>query len=416
MANTLVSPAARSRRRVWTRSGALVAGVLWLVGGSSHVPMVLAESQTGTSAAGAAGGQAPGGRENGAGPSVRDHELTRQADERLRVLHQEADRLAGEARTLLGQLRKLEIARQIAVEELHQAEAAASTASQELDGLTERVSHLERLRDQERPRLRARFAELYKLGRGRYTRLLLSARDVRQFGQTVRTVAAVAARDQARVRDYEARLDTLNASRTEVGTRQQALDQRRQVAARAQAAAASAIAAQTSLVRDIDQRRDLNAQLVGEMQAVQQKLETTLTTSGATALIALPMGPFRGSLPWPASGAAQRSNRSVASVGRPGIEILAAEGTPVRAIHDGTVVYAGSFDGLGNLVIVDHGDQTFTLYGHLLELAVARGVTVAAREEVGRVGTSTVGHPLLYFELRVNGKAVDPRSWLEPAR
>ena len=76
------------------------------------------------------------------------------------------------------------------------------------------------------------------------------------------------------------------------------------------------------------------------------------------------------------------------------------------------MAYAGSFDGLGNLVILDHGAQTFSLYGDLLEMAVGRGVHVDRGQMVGRVGSPLTGSPALYFELRIEGRPVDPLQWL----
>lgn len=338
--------------------------------------------------------------------------LTRRADARLRVLHEEADRLASQERTILGELRQLELARQIAQEEFQQADTAVMAATTQLEALNEQVAVLERTRDEERPRLAARFAEMYKLGRGRHATLLLSVTDVRALGRTVRTLASLADRDRARVRAYEARLVTLQASRTESSAQQRTLDARRAEAAKARATTSMAIAAQAALVREIDARRDLNAQLVGELQVAQQKLEATLATGGNVP-VALPIGSFRGVLPWPVAGTTVRRPQGPAMAQRPGLEIAAPEGTPVRAIHDGVVAYAGSFDGFGNLAIVDHGEQTFSLYGQLLDIAVDRGASVTAQQVLGRVGLTAVGAPALYFELRVKGASVDPQVWLE---
>ena len=58
---------------------------------------------------------------------------------------------------------------------------------------------------------------------------------------------------------------------------------------------------------------------------------------------------------------------------RSGLEIAAPEGTSVRAVHGGTVGYAEGYTGLGTLVILDHGDNNFSLYGYLLSLSVQRG-------------------------------------------
>jgi septal ring factor EnvC (AmiA/AmiB activator) len=64
-------------------------------------------------------------------------------------------------------------------------------------------------------------------------------------------------------------------------------------------------------------------------------------------------------------------------------------------------------------VIVDHGDQIYTLYGHLGSAAVHKGDRVDAATTVGLAGRNPSGNPSLYFEVRVDGKAVDPLQWLK---
>ena len=96
------------------------------------------------------------------------------------------------------------------------------------------------------------------------------------------------------------------------------------------------------------------------------------------------------------------------------MEIATPEGTPVRAIHGGTVGYAEGYTGLGTLVILDHGGNNYSLYGYLLSLSVQRGEVVEAGAELGRVGPSPAGPPQLYFELRIDGRSVDPVQWLKP--
>ena len=341
-----------------------------------------------------------------------------QAAVRLQTLHEEADRLASEERTVLRQLRQLEIARQIASEELAQAERDAESASTALDALNDRVSQLEHERDAERPRIRARLVEMYKRGRGQYMKWLLSASDTRSLGRATRTVSALAARDRARVAAFERHLAELATARATAQSHQAELEARRAEAERAQSASERAITEQNALVREIDERRDLNARLAGELQAAQIRLDAALQNGQPTGSTWLPIGPFRGVLPWPAAGVAMRPSRGSPARGdlaarRPGIEIQSPEGASVVAVHGGTVAYAGSFEGLGNLVILDHGRQSFSLYGRLLDITVGRGEDVAKGQEIGRIGGSSPGLPALYFELRVGGRPVDPLDWLE---
>jgi septal ring factor EnvC (AmiA/AmiB activator) len=76
------------------------------------------------------------------------------------------------------------------------------------------------------------------------------------------------------------------------------------------------------------------------------------------------------------------------------------------------VAFAGPFTGYGNLVIVDHGAQTYSLYGQLQALQVSTGAKVERGLVVGTAGRVLVGIPGVYFEMRVDGKPVDPLEWL----
>jgi len=135
--------------------------------------------------------------------------------------------------------------------------------------------------------------------------------------------------------------------------------------------------------------------------------------AGATpaAVAALPLRPFRGDLDWPVNGTVRR--RFSRSSSSNGIEIAADEGADARAIHEGVVAFADTFAGFGNLVILEHGSQSFSLYGDLLEVAVRKGARLERGQRVGTVGPMPSGSAGLYFELRVDGQPVDPLQWLK---
>ena len=341
--------------------------------------------------------------------------LSRRAAERLKTLHEEAEKLASQEKSLLGELRRLEVDRQIRSEELRQAESAAARVAAELVALDRQIATLERQSRDDIPVLRERVVSLYKLGSGGYVRLLLSTSDVRRFGQASRLVVELADQDKRRVAEHQRRLEDLNGSRQSVTERQAKLATLKAQAERARVEADRVLAARNALVREIDQRRDLNAELSGELMVAQQKLQSAVTGLSGDAPPSLPIGPFRGDLDWPLAGALrQRFGASDARRGvNNGIDIAGAEGLPVHAVHDGTVAYADLFTGFGQLVIVDHGGQNFSLYGNLKDIAVAKGAHVRGGETIGSVGVAPTGATGLYFELRIDGHAVDPLQWLK---
>lgn len=94
-----------------------------------------------------------------------------------------------------------------------------------------------------------------------------------------------------------------------------------------------------------------------------------------------------------------------------GIDIGADRGAPIVAARNGVIVFAGWYHAYGRTVIIDHGNGWTTLYGHASSLAVRSGQSVSAGQLIARVGcTGRCTGPHLHFEIRVNGRAMDPLS------
>ena len=117
---------------------------------------------------------------------------------------------------------------------------------------------------------------------------------------------------------------------------------------------------------------------------------------------------------WPADGTI--SSKYVAGEPtRQGIDITGTEGQPVRAAADGVVVYSGSgLVGYGELVIVKHNDAWLSAYGHNRSRMVNEGQRVTAGQQIAQMGHTGAAHDLLHFEIRFNGKPVDPMAYLPP--
>ena len=113
---------------------------------------------------------------------------------------------------------------------------------------------------------------------------------------------------------------------------------------------------------------------------------------------------------WPAAGAVARGFSSTV---HKGIDIAGAKGDPVRASAAGRVVYAGAgIAGYGNLLIVRHNARYLSAYGHNDRLLVGEGEQVAAGQRIATRGSSGTDSVKLHFEIRRDGKPVDPLSLL----
>ena len=99
--------------------------------------------------------------------------------------------------------------------------------------------------------------------------------------------------------------------------------------------------------------------------------------------------------------------------GQNGIEIKAPMGAEIQAVLSGKVLYADWFKGFGNIMIIDHGDHTFTVSGYCSELLKKPGDPVSQGETIALVGSvGSLKGPCLYFEIRRHGKPQDPMEWL----
>ncbi len=213
-------------------------------------------------------------------------------------------------------------------------------------------------------------------------------------------------------------------------SRAQLQDERRALAAKAAAvqAAAEELAAQerrlAGLKEELTRQRlarvkraeALRAQrLQGEAQlgSLLSALEALRRQAALEA--AQKVSTAKGKLPWPARGRVVGRFAPNASPPSTGIDIATAEKEPVRAVAAGKVVHSDALRGLGQVVIVYHGETYYSVYAFLAETSVGEGQGVAQGDVLGRCGFSPKAKgPGLRFELRSGAKAVNPLEWLAP--
>ncbi len=115
---------------------------------------------------------------------------------------------------------------------------------------------------------------------------------------------------------------------------------------------------------------------------------------------------------WPVAGPLL-ARFSSGSTPNKGVDLAGAIGDPVRAAATGKVVYAGSgLLGYGNLVIVNHNEQYLSAYAHNSRIFVKEGDTVKAGDKIAEIGSTGTSRPMLHFEIRRDGKPVDPLKYL----
>lgn len=172
-------------------------------------------------------------------------------------------------------------------------------------------------------------------------------------------------------------------------------------------------------LQNILNSRPQTRQLALEFIRINHKLDTTIGTLTPGPAKSSSIRSHRGSLPWPTLGSLishfghKVESKSGTVTTQNGISLQAPYGTPVYAIFDATVVHTGWLAGYGQIVVLDHGERYHSIVGHLRSADVIVGQEIKQSDPIGTVGDSgSLTGTKLYFELRSNGKPIDPIEWL----
>ncbi len=160
-------------------------------------------------------------------------------------------------------------------------------------------------------------------------------------------------------------------------------------------------ASERAEAEEIDALQAASARIAAQIRAAQSRNTGPTQTPSNAGLIWPVQGPVTSPFGW-------RWGRM-----HEGIDIGVGYGTPIQAAAGGTVIYCGWEEGYGNFVVIDHGGNLATAYGHQSRIAVTCGQQVNQGDVIGYVGCT--GHcfgPHLHFEVRVNGNPVDPLGYL----
>ena len=325
-------------------------------------------------------------------------------------------------RSLLGDLEGLDRRLARINEELIGARARAVRAETDFGRVeAERRETGERL-SRGRAAMGRRVAALYKTGETGSLRVLFSSESPWDWLSRASTLRALI--------DYDRRLlaATLAASRDlrRMGAEAASAAQERDRAAEAVAGRHGLLARERVEKRELLARVRLDGEreraLLSESESAAQALESALERMSRQRGRARGRGDLaarKGRLEAPVSAPVRHSFGRVTDprfgtqTFRKGVEFDADRGVDVQAVALGEVRYADWFRGYGRIVILDHGEGYFSVYGHLDRIGVRVGQWVNESQAVGVVGdTGSLEGPGLYFELRRGSKPLDPSEWL----
>jgi len=368
----------------------------------------------------------------GPGPAAQEANPAK-AEADLKAVRSQIDKVRAEMERDAGKRDKL-------AREIEESEKTVSGARGELEKLRrERAEHTARRAElagqkrkeesalaQDRAALAGQIRAAHMIGQEEPLKLLLNQRDPAEAGRVFtyyQYFGRARASQIAAINGHIAELNTLDADLAQEEQRLTSLEeQQRGEVVKLQSARDRRGRALASLetesknrARELDRLKDQQGgleKLVRELRRALERIEKFPTDSKDA------FAKLRGKLAWPANGKllAAFGQTRAGGVKWDGVLVSAEQGSPVRAVYHGRVVYADWLSGLGLLTIIDHGDGYLSLYGHNERLYKEVGERVTAGDTIASVGDSGGrSTPALYFEIRKAGRPIDPRPWFKNA-
>lgn len=276
--------------------------------------------------------------------------------------------------------------------------------------------------------LASRLVSLYKYGNSAGLDLVLSAGNVQDALTMTYLLRRVAEQDELFFRELEMRKVRLGAALEEREYQKKLLEEQRTALNKEKVTYQDVSQKRSLSLKKIRQREESHRKAAEELHQTQQELEKGIRrllqekknlaqTRQRDRKPLVP--PKKGRLSWPVQGTVtSRFGMRVhptfkTKVMHTGIDISAAQGTPVKAAAAGEVLFAGWLRGYGQIIVIDHGGDMTTVYAHLSRLLVEEGNRVAAGQTIGNVGSTGIATgPHLHFEVRASGDARDPLRYL----
>ncbi len=353
-------------------------------------------------------------------------------EELSRMVAREKEQLAeaaGKEKTLLGDLdlieRKLRYHRNKSEELLRRIGVNRSNIKR----IEREISRLETEVTGQNRSLSKRLAAMYKFGKASGLKVLFASSSYSDLQRRRKYLTLVVESDRRLIGRLEEGIDRLSMKRKDLGEEEKSLkahrrelEETRRSLARSRRNRLAMIKSirkdKANYLKAIEEFRSSSEDLQGMLDSLAEQIRRLDLFKGAK-----PGGSIlerKGFLAPPVKGPVisefgKRENPDFENVvtHNNGIEIRADEGTAIKAVDRGVVLWSDWFKGYGNLIIVDHGEGFYSLYAHCSELKKKVGDKVADREVIAKVGrTGSLKGPNLYFEIRRNGKAVNPRHWL----
>ena len=313
---------------------------------------------------------------------------------------------------------------------IDELDAAIAEGEDQLVTLEAELKEAESKVDIQNDNLGSRLRNMYKSGTVGFIDVLLDSGSFSDFLNNLDMVEKIYSSDRETLAGLEEAYDEIDTKKKEVETLQAELNESRAVAEKEKAELEEDKATVSAQKSEIASSNEETEAMLADLRADAEAMNKIAAEKGSSSSNSSYSGsstssgaPSSGSMAWPVPSVGTSHITSIygwrthpifgVGRGHTGVDIGAPHGSSVVAANAGKVIYSGWFGGYGNCVQIDHGGGVTTLYGHNSKLLVSVGQRVSRGQTIAKVGsTGDSTGPHCHFEVRINGKHVDPLDYI----
>jgi septal ring factor EnvC (AmiA/AmiB activator) len=306
-----------------------------------------------------------------------------------------------------------------AEQDLEEAQYRLNQLDYQINEANRRIKAFEERLAAQRKYLQQRIRSLYKLSRGGVVRLVLEAGEKQNLSTQLSVASLILRRDLKELDTYQREKKQLLKEKQQLETRRLQHTTLVNHLARKQKELQESRSKQVRLLRQVQANRKQQLQMLEEISQEQQALLTRIHNLGQRLWTAGGFAARRRRLPRPVAGPIAWGFGQVPDpegkllIARHGMTFKPPLMAEVRAVAPGVVRLTKPVKGFGRLIVVEHSDGYFSVYGFLSQFSMWEGARVNKETVLGKAGRDPLtGQPALYFELRHNERPLDPAEWL----
>jgi septal ring factor EnvC (AmiA/AmiB activator) len=305
------------------------------------------------------------------------------------------------------------------VSERAELDQQKSLINLEIEGLNNRIGDNEKQASAQRVQLTQRLRAIYKLRGPNIARFLFSSKSSADLDRNLKILGIVAERDLQLIKNYRESVKDLEFRKTKLTQKLASLKELESDLQKHEMKLQQESAQKNKILAGIRKTKMFTQDQLNSLKT--KSLNYDLADSGLMDMLLKPsFEEQKGSLPRPVQGPVLKRFGLVKQIDQPyvlsnkGVLLAANQGSPVRAVFGGVVSFVGSLPGLGKVLILDHGDHYYTVYGNNADVRVQLGQEVTQSQVIANSGRSSFDQQNgLYFEVRHFSEPYNPMEWVK---